>query len=135
MLTQKILIASCLFMLAVTCKQQEPQSSRLLDQSPCSDNRPTVKVAQSVKGRISVLDVDHPDVWVIVSMQGIIGEIRPIFDGPDIAIPCNLDNTFKKNNLEVIFSGSLKDSQGRSPPSLSTIYYSQLTNIQVAPKK
>jgi hypothetical protein len=95
----------------------------------CDQQRQTIKKAKEVKGRISVFDSQHPNLWVIVSEEGIIGSDAPIFDGPDVVIFCNIPDSLKTNNLRVIFSGELKDSCDDFKPSISEIYYSTITQI------
>lgn len=98
---------------------------------PCDVSRKTVKVARNVQGRVRIFDIDHPNLWVIVSQQGIIGQTGPIFDGPDIVVPCNLPDNMKQNGLLVVFSGDLKDSKNELPTLTNKVYYSQLTNLQL----
>lgn len=97
----------------------------------CDPKRQTIKIAEEVRGRISVLDSKHPNLWVIVSEEGIIGQEGPIFDGPDIVVACNLPDSLKENGLKVIFSGELKDACDDFKLFNSTLYYSNLTQMMV----
>jgi hypothetical protein len=89
-----------------------------------------IKSAKDVRGRVSVLDLDNPNTWVIVSEQGIIGNPNPVYDGPDIVIPCNLPDTLKRQDTKVVFSGDLREYKGSARSWLSTLYSSRLTAIK-----
>jgi hypothetical protein len=99
----------------------------------CDYQRPTIKNANQVKGRITTLS-GHPDTWIIVSEEGIIGQNTSIIDGPDIVIACNLADSLKILNQRVIFSGELKDSCDEFKALTSKIYYSYLTYIIINTK-
>jgi hypothetical protein len=124
----QILLTSTL-LIAFSCEKDnmEQAKSTLL---PCNLNRKTIKAAQNAKGRISILDVQHPDTWVIVSEEGVIGQSSPIFDGPDIVVVCNMPESLKIYDLKVIFSGKLRDSGNDFKSGISKIYYSDLTKLQ-----
>lgn len=125
-----------LLSLTSSCQNQELEEPRKIsDLGPCDVARKTVKVAKDVKGRVTVLDVDHPSLWVIVSEQGVIGVPGPVFDGPDIVIPCNMPDSLKKYDLKVVFSGDLKESQDGLPSGTSKLYYSSVTSIRLTTKK
>ncbi len=114
-------------MLTISCSNE---------QNPCEFNgcdimRPTIKVANHAKGRIAILSAQHPDIWVIVSEEGIIGEDKLLFDGPDIVVVCNFPDSLKISDQRVIFSGSLKDSCGDYETWTSKIYYGYLTELSL----
>lgn len=94
--------------------------------------RQTVKVAQEARGRVTLIAGENSDFWAIVSEEGIIGQNTPIYDGPDIIVPCNLPDTLKEVDLRVVFSGELKSAcdDFASLNSFSTIYYSTLSQIR-----
>lgn len=96
----------------------------------CDAERPTIKNAIHAKGRITTLS-GHPEIWIIVSEEGIISENTPIFDGPDIVVICNLADSLKIINQRVIFSGELKDSCNDFEAWTSKVYYSYLTDITI----
>lgn len=96
----------------------------------CDLKRQTIKLADNAAGRINVLS-KHPDTWVIVSEEGIIGEDGPIYDGPDIVVICNLPDSLKVIGLQVIFSGELKDSCGDFDTWVSKNYYCSPSQITI----
>lgn len=106
------------------------------DVSGCFGNRITVKSVTGVKGRISILDTKHPDLWCIISTQGIYNSEDPSYDSADIVIPCQLPEDFKKTGLLVTISGDLKDV-GRDFKTdaysvlYSNIYYSDLKELKI----
>jgi hypothetical protein len=123
------IVVSLLQGLLVACQNPEPDASnKLVD---CVAPGAVIKTAQQVRGYISVLDADHPDLWVIVSEQGIIGNTNPIYDGPDIVLPCNLPDSLRKQDVRVLFSGELRYYQGPLTAWTSTLYNSRLTAIEV----
>ncbi len=99
----------------------------------CDTQRPTIKNAKHVKGRITTLS-GRPDTWIIVSEEGIVGQNTPIFDGSDIVIACNLADSLKILNQKVIFSGELKDSCDEFKTWTSKVYYSYLTDLTINTK-
>lgn len=113
----------------VACQTLEPQGPNNL--ADCEAPGAVIKTANQVRGRISVLDTAHPDLWVIVSEQGIIGNPNPIYDGPDIVLPCNLPDSLKRQDVNVLFSGELRQYQGLLTTWTSTLYNSRLTAIKV----
>jgi len=121
-----ILISAALILIAARCEEENS-----CDYKGCDPRRQTIKVAQNAIGRVAILSAQHPDVWVIVSEDGIIGENSVVFDGPDIVIACNLPDSMKKDGLKVIFSGELKDSCNDYNSFTSIIYYSSTENIQI----
>ncbi len=112
----------------VACQTLEPQGPNNL--ADCEVPGAVIKTANEVRGRISVLDTAHPDLWVIVSEQGIIGNPNPINDGPDIVLPCNLPDSLKRQDVNVLFSGELRQYQGSLTAWTSTLYNSRLTAIK-----
>ena len=127
MKTTLILSAILITGLIVSCKED----GNTCEYEGCDSRRQTVKVAHEVRGRISVLSSEYPEVWVIVA-EGIIGQSGPIFDGPDVVVACNLPDTLKEEGLTVVFSGELKsvcDDFG-PPNSSSVVYYSVLSQIK-----
>ena len=120
-ITLLLLCALC----GVRCKKQDDPCAY----DKCDPRRKTIKVAENSKARVSVLSIRHPDVWVLVA-DGIIGYDGPIFDGPDIVVPCNMPDSLKIMDLKVTFSGDLKSSCDEYGPSLSTIYHSNLRMIK-----
>lgn len=125
--SSSLFLCSIFLLCSFSCKQD----SNTCDYEGCDLRRTTIKIANEVRGRISVLDSIHPDLWVIVSEEGIIGQNNPVFDGPDIVVVCNLPDSFKVYDTKVIFSGELKDACDDfiSSNSPSKIYYSNLTQI------
>lgn len=96
----------------------------------CDPRKKTVKTATNTKAVVSVLDSRHPDIWVLVSEEGIIGSSHPTYDGPDIVVPCNLPDSLKVMGQKVLFSGELKPSCDDFEPGFSIIYYSNLQSIK-----
>jgi len=123
-LTKSILLLT-LFCSLTSCMSNEQIPCNYVG---CDVKRPTIKSANQVKGRITKL-TGHPDTWIIVSEEGIIGQNTPVFDGPDIIIACNLADSLKILNQKVIFSGKLKDSCDEFKAWTSKVYYSYLTEI------
>lgn len=107
------------------------QKDNICEFNGCDIMRPTIKVANQSKGRIAILSAQHPDIWVIVSEEGIIGEDTPIFDGPDIVVVCNFPDSLKISDQRVVFSGELKDSCGDYEGWNSKIYYGYLTELSL----
>ena len=114
--------------LLVAYQTLEPQGPNNL--ADCEAPGAVVKTANDVQGRISVLDTAHPDLWVIVREQGIIGNPNPIYDGPDIILPCNLPDSLKRQDVNVLFSGELRQYQGSLTAWTSILYNSRLTAIK-----
>lgn len=126
----KLIVCVCCSSYPLVSCQETVQLSIQENLGNCGLEGPAVKVAKDVRGRVSVLDASNPDLWVIVSEQGIIGNPNPIYDGPDIVIPCNLPDSLKRQNLKVIFSGDLKEYKGTAKGWLSTLYNSELTSVK-----
>ena len=104
------LITVICFMSATSCNDDNIQDGQGGCQyDGCDLRRQTIKIATNASGRISVL-AKYPDIWAIVSEEGIIGEDDPSFDGPDIVVICSLPDSMKVIGLQVIFSGELKDT-------------------------
>lgn len=102
----------------------------------CYPNRKIIKKAVNVKGRVGILDVNHPDVWSISSMEGIIGEEGLTYDSMDTVIPCDFPEELKKNDLIVRFSGILLDAEddftgGPIGGFYTHVYYAELSKIEV----
>lgn len=127
--TKLIPLLSFILISSLGCEENEGPPS--CEYEGCDPKRQTIKIAEEARGRISVLDSNHPNLWVIVSEEGIIGQEGPIFDGPDVVVACNLPDSIKEYGLQVIFSGELKDACGDFEPSNSTIYYSNIKQLQV----
>ena len=121
----KCILLMTLFCSLTNCMSNEQTSCKYIG---CDVKRPTIKNANQVKGRITTLS-GHPDTWIIVSEEGIIGQNTPVFDGPDIVVVCNLADSLKILNQKVIFSGELKDSCDEFKAWTSKVYYSYLTEI------
>ncbi len=110
-----------LFMLLVlSCNNNVKDSC---EYTGCDPQRQTIKIAYEAKGRVEVFSQKFPDLWVIVSEEGIIGDNNAIFDGPDVVIICNLPDSMKIMGRKVIFSGELKSSCEDFERGLSEIYY------------
>jgi len=116
------LIQLLLISLIFSCKD-DVQIQDGCQYNGCDLKRPTIKTANNAAGRISIFSKQYPDLWVIVSEDGIIGEDGPIYDGPDIVVICNLPDSLKVYDLQVIFSGELKDSCEDFEKGFSEIYY------------
>ncbi|MEN8249809.1 MAG: hypothetical protein ABFS32_12825 [Bacteroidota bacterium] len=106
--------------LSISCNNETKDPCQF---NGCNSQRQTIKVASNAKGRISTLSQQYPDLWVIVSEEGIIGEESITFDGPDIIIVCNINDSLKVLGQKVIFSGELKDSCNDFEKGVSEIYY------------
>lgn len=125
-----ISIFSVLILISFSCEKE----IALNNLTNCYSSKSIIKTAENVKGRISILDNKHPDLWCIKSMQGIIGYDRPTYDSFDTVIPCSLPDSLKIQDLIVVFSGDLK-STGQdfksTPDSMyySDIYYSDLREL------
>ena len=103
-LTSVVNLTKYILFMTVFCSLNNCMSN---EQTPCKYvgcdvKRPTIKNANLVKGRITTIS-GHPDTWIIVSEEGIIGQNTPVFDGPDIVIACNLADSLKILNQKVIF--------------------------------
>ena len=89
----------------------------------CDSRRKTIKVADNIVGRVSILSQHYPDTWVIISKKGIIGDGNMIYDGSDIIVICNLPDSIKFDGQKVVFSGKLKDSCDDFDKWVGEIYY------------
>lgn len=102
----------------------------------CHRKRRIIKQANGITGVVSRLSNEHPDVWCIVSMQGVIGSLETSYDSRDIVIPCNLPEELKVVGNQVLFSGELKDigDDFKDSPDkvwLENAYYSELSRIEL----
>ncbi|MBX2965148.1 MAG: hypothetical protein KF845_03315 [Cyclobacteriaceae bacterium] len=113
-------------MVAISCSNEQNSC----EYTGCDIMRPTIKIANQAKGRITILSAQYPDTWAIISEEGIIGGSTPIFDGPDIVVVCNFPDSLKISGQRVIFSAKLKDSCGDYEPSWnSKVYYGYLSAL------
>ncbi len=126
----KCLLIATFFCGLTNCMSIEQTSCKYIG---CDVKRPTIKNANQAKGRITTLS-GHPDTWIIISEEGIIGQNAPIFDGPDIVIACNLADSLKILNQKIIFSGELKNSCDEFKSWTSKVYYSYLTEVTLNTK-
>lgn len=122
------LVQFLLLSLILSCTDDDQDAC---EYNGCDIRRQTIKLADNAVGRISVLSQQYPDLWVIVSEEGIIGDDNVLIDGPDIVVICDLPDSLKTNGLKVIFSGDLKNSCKDFEKGLSAIYYSTPTMITV----
>jgi len=100
------------------------------DNTGCYDAYKTLKTASDAKGIIQMMEKDGESIWYILSMEGIIGYDGPTFDTRDLVIPCNLQDDYKEVGLDVVFSGSLKDT-GQDFVDYPHIYYANLSKINL----
>lgn len=96
----------------------------------------TIRDIKRAEGRIGILSKQYPDTWAIVPVQRSLDTAGTSIDGFDIIVPCELDDSFKREGLEVCFSARLKDSGNDfyTTYSVSKIYYGELTNIYTLKK-
>ena len=132
MITNK-LIQLLLISLIFACKD-DVQIQDGCQYNGCDLKRQTIKLAVNAVGRISIFNQQYPDLWVIVSDEGIIGKDKVIIDGPDIVVICNLPDSLKVYDLQVIFSGELKDSCEDFEKGFSEIYYCTPAQLTIKPK-
>ena len=125
-----ILKKTCLLVLLTVIFGCEKPETDPCAYEKCDPRKKTVKTATNSKARISVLDSCHPDIWVLVSEEGIIGSKYPAYDGPDIVVPCNLPDSLKVMGRKVLFSGKLKPSCNDFEPGFSIVYYTNLQSIK-----
>lgn len=95
------------------------------------DSYAIVKVASNAKGRVARLSAEHPDKWVIVSEEGIIGNPNPIYDGPDIVLVCDFPDSLKVEDQKVIFSGQLTKPCETYETWTSVLYSGRLKDLHI----